>query len=60
MGRSAPRPRYSGLAGTFKTSGQTMTIEVTKRSWLLSCSTIQKAVEDYLPKIEAADTSELA
>ena len=53
-----PVPPLGHAKGTYTISGQTLTIHVTSKSILLSCSAIAKYVKDHLPRVEETDIAD--
>jgi hypothetical protein len=49
---SVPIPVFGIVAGTFSISGQTITIQVTQRSFFLACGIIESFVRNNVPTIE--------
>jgi len=49
---------HSIVAGTYTVSGQTATITITKRPWILPCKVIESWIKSHIPTIEKADMSE--
>ena len=47
------------VAGTFMVSGQTCTITITQRPFLLPCSVIQNFIKSHLPAVAQAQLGEL-
>lgn len=47
------------VAGTFMVSGQTCTITITQRPFLLPCSVIQNFIKSHLPAVAQAQFSDL-
>ncbi len=51
-------PVFGTVAGTFSVSGQTCTIHITQRSFLLPCSTIESFVKSHIPTVEKAEITD--
>lgn len=51
---SVPIPVLGAVAGTYSVSGQTCTIHVTQRSFLLPCGTIENYVRSNIPSVAKA------
>ena len=47
------------VAGTFMVSGQTCTITITQRPFLLPCGVIQNFIKSHLPAVAQAQFSDL-
>jgi hypothetical protein len=51
---SVPASVFGTIAGTFSISGQTCTVHITKRSFVLPCGTIESFIKSHIPKVVKA------
>ncbi len=56
---SVPVSVFGTVKGSYKVSGQRVTITITDRSFFLPCGTIEDFVKSHVPKVVAAEISEL-
>ncbi len=49
---SAPVPVFGEVEGTYSVSGQTCTINITKRSFFLPCTSIETFIRENIPAVE--------
>jgi hypothetical protein len=52
-------PVVGHFAGAYAVSGQTCTVHVTERPFLISCAFIEEKVREFLPNIEKAAIAEI-